>query len=281
MNIGHVEAHEKLTARLFWKLTSEAGYNDAGNVKEYADATTRSLVTRARAENGARFVNDEQVDIEHESYTFLLDERDDAQEKLLKLARALTDTSQTAGEAATALIEDIQLGRWHTIGAYNIANVTISGSESGSDLIEGADWEVDRENGRLHIFSTSVTAAAGEDITVTFDRPAITIQRFESQYTPQFYVDIIIEEHNQFHRMWLRRGAFRGFITITEFPNQTGEFGTFRAKVTPSAAVTWQKRSEGSTLSSHVETLPTEGAGLSSSSSSSTSGSASSSSSSS
>lgn len=278
MNIGHVEAHEKLTARLLWKLTTDTGYNDAGNVREYVNATTRSLVTRARAEDGFRSVNDEQVDVNHESFTFLLDERDDEQEKLLNLARQLTDTSQAMTEGATALLEDIQLGRWYTIGAYNIANVGVTGSMSGSDLIEGQDWEVDVENGRLHILADGGTTA-GEDITVTFDQPALTIQRFESQYTPLFYVDAIIEEHNQFHKMWLRRAAFRGYLNITEFPAQTGEFGTFRAKITPSGPITWQKREEGTTLASHAET--TEAAGLSSSSSSSSSGSASSSSSSS
>lgn len=278
MNIGHAEAHEKLTGRLFWKLTTETGYNDAGNVREYVDATTRSLVTRARAEDGARFVNDEQVDVNHEAFTFLLDERDDAQEKLLKLARQLSDSSQAMTEGATALLEDIVLGRWHTIGAYNIANVAVSGSMSGSDLIEGSDWEVDVENGRLHILADG-GATAGEDITVTFDQPALTIQRFESQYSPLFYVDVIIEEHNQFHKMWLRRAAFRGYLNITEFPSQTGEFGTYRAKITPSAPVTWQKREEGTTLASHTET--DEAAGLSSSSSSSSSMSGSSSSSSS
>jgi hypothetical protein len=249
--IGHPEAHEKLTAKLFWKRVGESGYNDAGNVRDYVDATTRSLVTRARAADGARHVNDEQVDVNHEAYTFLLDERDPAQEILLKLARQLTDQQQADTEGATATLEDVVQGKWYAIGAYNIVNVAVTASLSGTQE-EDVDFELDRENGRLRVIPDA-GISDGEDLTVTFDEPGINFEKYESQYAPLFYCDLIIEEHNQYHRMWLRRMSFTGYLNITEFPSQTGEFGTFRAKVTPSGPVTVLKRPEGQTLPSHSE----------------------------
>lgn len=267
IKIGHPEAHEKLTARLFWKRVADSGYNDAGNVRDYVDASTRSLVTRARAADGARFVNDEQADVCHEAYTFLLDERDAAQELLLKQGRQLANETQAATEAATATITNVRQGKWYAIGAYNIENVTVTASVSGAQD-EGTDYELDRESGRIKVVDGG-GIGAGETLTVTFDEPAIEFEKFESQFDPHFFVDFIIEEHNAFHKTWLRRMSGRGYINVMEFPSQTGEFGTYRVKLTPSGPVTYLKRPEAETLPSWSETA--EGPGRSSSSSSTSS----------
>ena len=206
--LGHPEAHEKLTARLFWKRTTDYGYNDAGNCKDYVDATTRSLVTRARAADGARHVNDEQADVNHEAYTFLLDERDANQEVLLKQSLRQSDQAQTANEGVTASITNTRSGKWFTVGAYNIANVAVTSNLSGAQE-EGVDYELDKENGRIRIIPNA-GIGDGETLTLTFDEPAVTMQKFQTQYNPLFYCDVVIEEHNQFSRMWLRRLSFRG-----------------------------------------------------------------------
>jgi hypothetical protein len=275
--LGHPEAHEKLTARLFWRKKGENGFNDAGNVREYVDATTRSLVTRVTARNGARFVNDEQADLTHEAYTFLLDELPPEQQQILKQARVLTATEQNDTEGATATLSDVVEGRWHEIGAYNIANVVVTGL--GGTLIEGTDYEVDKENGRLRVIPDA-GIAEGEDLTVTFDQPGMDLERIESQYDPLFHCDVIIELHNQHHRMWLQRAAFSATVNATEFPSHTGEFGTYRFKVTPTGPVTWMKRHEAQTLPEHGETGAPANSSSSSSNSSSSSGHSSSSSSS-
>lgn len=270
--ISHPEAHEKLTARLFWKLTTETGYVDAGNVREYADATTRSLVTRARAARGARHVNAEQADLNHEAYTFLLDENVPEQDQLIRLARLDTDQSQTATEAATATVTNVGAGRWHDIGAWKIANVSVEGSVSGA-LEEGTHYELDQENGRIKSIGIS-----GESFLLTFDQPGITFEKRTTQQQPLFYCDIILEEFNQFSKLWLRRLSFRATLNVTEFPNHTGEFATYRVKATPTEPVTVLKRPEAQSLNTAPET-PGSPAGDSSSSSSSSSNSSDSSSS--
>lgn len=272
---GHPEAHEKLTAKLFWKLASESGYVDAGNVREFADATTRTTVTRARSAQGARHVNDEQADLNHEAWTFVLDERFPEQERLIKLARNLDDQHQNSTEGATATLENVQQGRSFDIGARNIANVSVSGSVGGL-LEEGIDYQVDLENGWLTVV-TDGGIANGEDLSVTFDQPGIDFEKRETQYNPLFYCDIAIEEFNQYSRMWLRRSVCRAYLNVTEFPVQSGEFASYRVKATPAGPVTVLKRPEALTLPTHVE----EGAAAASSSSSRSSFSSSSSSSSS
>jgi hypothetical protein len=169
-----------------------------------------------------------------------LDERDPEQEKLIKLARQIPDLVQAGGEGATASCEDIVAGRWFIIGAFNIDNVTVNASASGP-LEEGTDYELDRQNGRIRVIPDA-GVSDGENLNLTFDQPAIRFEKYESQFNPLFYCDIIIEEHNQYHKLWLRQMKCTAYLNVTEFPTQTGEFGHFRIKATPSGPVTVLKR---------------------------------------
>lgn len=277
ITLSHPEAHEKLTAKLFWKRTTESGYNSAGNVKDYVNATTRSLVVRMRADDGARYANDEQADAIHEAFTFLLDERSSEGETLLNIGRQLDNEVQASVEGATATVSDTVQGKWFDIGAYNIANVAVTASISGVQE-EGTDYDLDKENGRIYITKDG-GIGDGETLTLTFDEPGISFQKFETQFNPLFYCDLIIEEHNQYSRVFLRKLTFTGYVNVTEFPSQTGEFGTYRVKVTPSGPITYLKRPEGQTLPSHDETGAAANSSSSQSVSSSSSGESSSSSS--
>lgn len=278
ITLGLPEAHEKLTGRIFYKRRKEKGYIDAGNVLEFADASTQSLVTRVSTRQGARYVNDEQGDIRHDAWTFLLDERDEEQEKLLRLAGAFSTVQQAGVEGASATLEDVVAGRWFMIGAYNIANVFVTASDSGPQE-EGVDYILDRSNGRLQVVPDA-GISDGEDLTVTFDEPQINFRSVTSQQNPLFYCDFIVEEANQYDPMSLRRMAFYGYMNMLEFPSQTGEFGKYRVKITPASAVTILKRPTAETLptiddgntpgnSSSSQSLSSSSSGHSSSSSSS------------
>jgi len=269
IRIGTPEAHEKLTARLFWKLSGESGYNDSGLVREYINASTRSLVTRSKSERGAKHVTTEQCDVNHEAYSFLLDERTSNQNRLIQLALVRPDSEQSEGEAVTSVIEGVTQGAWHDIGIFNLSNAAVTASVSGS-LEEGIDYDVDSVNGRIFVNPGS-RAGNGESLIVTADVPSVGMENIQTQQMPCFYCDIIIEEYNQFHKMWLRRKTFKAYLNVTEFPSQTGEFGTYRVKATAASSVIIQKRPEAPIPS------PSRGvAGESSSSSSESSSSASS-----
>ncbi len=276
IKVSHTEAHEKLTARLFFKLLTEAGYADAGNVKEFVDATSRSIVTRAASKGGFRITNDEQVDLETPAYTFQMDEHSYQQGRLIKLARITDNVAQAVGEGTTATITGIAFNRWFTIGSYGIENVTVTGSVSGL-LEEGADYDLDKDNGRIYIKPSSATtadspsgqASDGETLTVVFDRPSLSFQKFTSGQQPLFQADVIIELHSQHSKLWLYQITCRANIIVTEFPTQSGEFGMYKCRVAPIGNQTILKRGIAATLL--TQKAASEGPGKSSSSSSSSS----------
>lgn len=267
INLGHVEAHEKLTARLFWKPIGEVGYIDAGAVREYRDASQRTLVTRVRCEQGTRYVDAEEAGIDHEAYEFLLDERVPNQERLIKLAQDQSDQSQNSVEGTTATFESVKLGRWYDIGAWNIVNVHVASSLGGT-AIEGTDYNIDKRNGRIELLENA-GISEGEDVVLTFDQPGMTLEKRRTQQNPVFFCDILIELHNQYSKMWLRRKAFQGFINVTEFPTHSGEFSAYRAKVTSRGPVTVLKRHKAVDVPSPTD-LGLAGESSSSASSSST-----------
>lgn len=273
--LGHPEAHEKLTARLYWKRVGDRGYIDAGNVRDYSDATTRSTVNRSRTARGMRHVNDEQADVNHEAYLFTLDERFPEQEQLVRLATIQADQQQRAVEGASATLEAVSVGRWFDVGAYNLANVAVTGALSGP-LEEGTDYELDYENGRLRPL-VGGDVAEGETLYLTFDQPGLSMERAQSQQTLAFLCDVLIEEFNQYSRLALRRIRARMYLNVTEFPQQTGEFASYRVKATPADPTVVTKRPEALTLP--VAPATDSPAGDSSSSSSLSSSSSSSSSS--
>lgn len=267
---GSPEAREKLTARLFWRQRGGAdGYTDAGNVREYQDASTRSLVTRHKASRGARFVDDEQADTCAEAFTFLLDEHVPEQARLMRLARQSGASEQRDLEGASATLSGVHAGRWYDVGAYNIANVTVSGTASGS-LVLGEHYEVDLQNGRLLVDRDS--GIAGEDLLVTFDQPGLSLETQQGQRNAGFFCDVILEEHNQYHEMWLRRLSFEACLNMVEMPSQAGEFGASRLKVTITSRPSIEKRPVGETLPAMVETgVPGDSSSSSQSSGSSSS----------
>jgi hypothetical protein len=243
---GHVEAHEKLTAKLLWRQRGRRGYVEAGNVREYADASSRSLVTRFSTKQGTRYVDAEVPDLCHEAWTFLLDENVREQEELLRLARTLSENVQRAAESATATLESVEVDRWFEIGSYNVARVRVSASLAGP-LEEGTDYELNWRAGRIKVLDGG-SVGEGEDLVLTFDRPSITFERRTTQQQALFHGDFVLEEYNQFSKLWLRRYAFEGYINVSEFPQHTGEFASYRAKVTARGPVMVDKRPTAASL---------------------------------
>lgn len=243
---------------MYWKLPGASGYNDAGNVREYVDSTTRALVTRTRSKQGTKHVDDEQTDLDHASFTFLLDEHYSEQRKLLKLAADQSAQVQSVSEGQSASVDAVSRGMWFEIGSYNVANIAVTGSLSGA-RDEGSDYQVDKQNGRIYIEAAG-GIQNGEDLNITFDRPGMSLERQQTQQSPLFMCDVIIEEHNQFSKTWLRQHEFRGFLNVVEFPQHTGEFGIYRIKATVageagggSGRARTRKRGPGETLPARVE----------------------------
>lgn len=250
ITLGHIEAHEKLTARLFLLPdvdsvagdvdTENTGYRNLGNVLDYKYAPERQYRTRMRADNGVRIANDEEVDTVHDRWEFTLDEAGKLNLELLGLSAQTTDVSQSATNGVTVQIAKAGLNQYHPLGASNISSVTVTDSVP-TTYDEGDDYTVDLDTGMLYI-PTGSSITPGTTLNVTFNRGARTFQQFNHHQTFRFEGTVLIMEMNQHSKEPLRIIQFRGTMVVTAYPEQTGEFGKYVVRVTPLESPVWMRR---------------------------------------
>ena len=242
ITLGHIEAHEKLTARVLFKPNGQSAYVDLGNVKEYSEAHERTAVTRVVAEAGFRRTNDEQTDVLSYAWDFTLDELD---AELLKIKDASTqganlEQAAATAPAGTATITDLALNRWYPIGKVGLN--TVVATKGVTPLVEGTDYDVDLDAGLIRFYGT--TLVAGDDVSLTFGNAALDWEVFTGgNSVPTLRGDVMILETNQFSRVPLRTTTFNGVLRATEFPTQSGEFGVWKVRATATSKPTIKRRS--------------------------------------
>ena len=242
ITLGHVEAHEKLTARLYVKPTGESGYIDCGNVLDFKFAPERQFRTRMRAENGVRIVSDEEADTIHDRWEFTLDEHDSFNEKLIGLATASAPATAAAATAPAGTISftDVVKGRVYFVGRGTLDTFVLK--KASTTLVLGTDYDVDLNTGKVTILTGSVTVSDGDDLDATFGAAERTTVAYATQSTFRFEGDVRIEEFNQHNKEPLRITSFSGVLMATAYPEHTGEFAKYTVRATPLVAPTVQKR---------------------------------------
>lgn len=244
ITLGHIEAHEKLTARLFVQPTGESGYVDCGNVADYKHTPEKQYKTRMVAEGGFRRVNDEQVDTVHDRWEFTLDEMDAFNYRLLHLAQSPSSTSQaaTTAPAGTASLTGVVKGRCYFVGAVGLNTVVVK--KGVTTLVEGIDYTVDPGAGVLTVLPASVTVSDGDDLSLTFGNSAITFESYTGNSQVLFRGSVRILESNQFSGVPLREISFTGVLSVTAWPEQSGEFGKYTVRATATGIPTVKRRSQ-------------------------------------
>lgn len=242
ITLGHPEAHEKLTARLFFRPAGSAGYHDLGNIKEHAEAHERNTVTRVVAEKGFRRTVDEQCDVITAAWEFTLDEFD---AKLLEVLHAGTGgaTVQQAAAVApngTAQVADIVCGRWYPLGKVGVD--TLVAKKDATTLVAGTDYEADLDAGMIR-FVDGTNLSDGDDVDLTFGVAAVDFEVVTGLDAPDLRGDFILHETSQHSRVPLKTTTFTGVLRATEFPSHSGEFATWKVKVTATTKPTVQRRS--------------------------------------
>ncbi|MCZ7636770.1 MAG: hypothetical protein M5U12_12475 [Verrucomicrobia bacterium] len=242
ITLGHIEAHEKLTARLFVQPSGESGYLDCGNVADYKHAPEKQYKTRMVAEGGFRRVNDEQLDTVHDRWEFTLDEMDVFNHRLLHLAQAPTGIAQAAvtAPAGTATLTNVTKGRCYFVGAVGLNTVVVK--KDVTTLVEGTDYTIDLNAGVLTVLPGSGPVVDGDDLSLTFGHSAQSFESYTANSQVLFRGAIKILETNQFSGVPLREIAFTGCLTVTAWPEQTGEFGKYTVRATPTSAPTIKRR---------------------------------------
>jgi len=244
ITLGHIEAHEKLTARLYVQPAGESGYIDCGNVADYKHVPEKQYRTRMVAEGGFRRVNDEQVDTVHDRWEFTLDEMDAFNHRLLHLAKAPSAASQAAATApaGTASLTGGVKGRCYFIGAVGLNTVVVT--KGVATLVEGTDYTIDLGAGVLTFLPTSVTIEDGDDLSVTFGNSEVEFESFTGNSQVLFRGSVRILETNQFSGVPLREISFSGVLSVTAWPEQTGEFGKYTVRATATSSPVIRRRSQ-------------------------------------
>lgn len=244
ITLGHIEAHEKLTARLFVQPTGESGFIDCGNVADYKHAPEKQYRTRMVAEGGFRRVNDEQLDTVHDRWEFTLDEMDAFNLRLLHLTKAPSGTSQAAVTApiGTATLTGVVKGRCYFIGAVGLSAVEVK--KGVTTLGEGTDYTLDPGAGVLTVLPGSVTVTNGDDLSLTFGNAAVDFETYTGNSQPMFRGVVRFLESNQFSGVPLREITFTGVLSVTAWPEQTGEFGKYTVRATPNTNPVIKRRSQ-------------------------------------
>ena len=84
--------------------------------------------------------------------------------------------NQSSGTGTTAALDAVQVGKYYEVGARQITNVVVT---DGSDiLVLNTDYELNAEFGVVHILDSGAVVD-GEDLLVTFNKPALTISKLQ------------------------------------------------------------------------------------------------------
>lgn len=238
ITLGHSEAHERLTARVYVDPDG-AGYISLGNVAEYRYTPTRNTIERRVAEKGYVRVDDELISDVKEAWEFVLDEEDANTARFLRLAAGATVVTQSAATGSISVLTDVQRGRWYDIGLRRLSAVTVQ--VSSQTKVEGRDYVIDRDAGMIYIVPTG-TITDGSDVTVTHDVAQMTHHSFATLSQVRFTGPVLIHEFNQHDPAPLREISFTGVIIATAFPEQTGEIGRWTVRVTARTKPVIKKR---------------------------------------
>lgn len=235
IRIGATEAHEKTTAKVYFRESGATGFEDIGNVMSYKDGSEIQYRQHQTATGGARVVDDEQPDTIHLRWEFVLTESGDLLNRLANLSGEPSTGSQSAVSApsGTASIASIVLGRTYVIGSTGLITPTVKVS---TVTVPPADYVLDPFNGLITFKEDAGTLVNGDTVDLTFGTPARAVRTYTGNGQILFRGTIRIEEKNQLSAEPLRIIEGEATIALTAFPEQTGEFGKSTLRVTFTAA---------------------------------------------
>lgn len=241
ITLGNTEAHEKLTARVYFTRDGESQAFELGNIKEYNEAHEYAAVTRVVAEKGYRRTNDEQIDVVTAAWEFTLDELDADLIRAVRLGTRESDATQASGAGSMGILAAVR-DKWYSMSAYGVSAVvvTIPMEDPTPDVtVPAGSYVVDAGAGKIKFVTDLVVGLA---VTVAYTKPAVTFETFTGLDTPSTQGYAQIFEYNQFSETPLRITECRACLRATEFPTQAGEIGTYKLRLTALSKPTIKRR---------------------------------------
>ena len=90
----------------------------------------------------------------------------------------------------------------------------------------------------------SVTITDGDDLSLTLGNSEVSFQSYTGNSQVLFRGSVRILETNQFSGVPLREITFTGVLSVTAWPEQSGEFGKYTVRATATGIPTIKHRSQ-------------------------------------
>lgn len=159
------------------------GWRDLGNSPEFTISLETETLEHRSSRAGTATIDKEIIISQDLNVSFTLDEINDENVAAAFSGEKATHTNPAvAGYAAVVLSASVELGRWYDIvdasnnRAYDVevGFMTIQ-ANGATPLVEGTDYTLDGEFGRVFLLSTAVNITAGDslDVALAADAGAI------------------------------------------------------------------------------------------------------------
>jgi hypothetical protein len=137
-------------------------------------------------------------------------------------------------------------GRCYFLGASGLD--TVVAKKGITTLVEGNDYTVDLGAGVLTVLPPhsggSMVVTDGDDLSVTFGASALSFESYTGNSQVLFRGSVRILETNQFSGVPLREISFSGVLSVTAWPEQSGEFGKYTVRATATGTPTIKRRNQ-------------------------------------
>jgi len=155
---------------LFIKMSDEDNFRYFGATNEFKINFSSDKLEHKNSESST-LVTDLEVVKEVSSEVSFTTE--DLNKKILAMAFGGTynETSQAAGSVTDMAFTAVKGGYIYELGYLKVSNVVVTYGSNDTEAVEGTDYSVDSEFGKLEIAENS--AMVGQDIKVDFDYAAI------------------------------------------------------------------------------------------------------------
>jgi hypothetical protein len=179
----------------FSSLTADlpaGGYRDLGNAPSAKLTATTDKIDHKSSRSGLATIDKTIITGQKFEFSCELDEVTNFENLAFALSGSIASPQPTnsaiAGFAEYEMISAVAEGRWYPIQnatgvrAYDIATANLTVEKQGAPdvlLVEGTDYEVDEQMGRIFFIQGGANYAPGDDIDVTLaaDAGAVVLER--------------------------------------------------------------------------------------------------------
>lgn len=159
-------------------LPADGGWEDMGSVIEVNETITTEKFEHFNSRTGFKTKDISIISSREMGISFTCESQ--TAQNLARFQLGIASRAQTnaavAGFTEHTAYNNVVLGRWYDVvsstgaRAYNINNTDLVVEKSGAPdvlLVEGTDYTVDEEMGRIFLLSTAVNIAAGDEMDMT------------------------------------------------------------------------------------------------------------------